>query len=92
MSSPERRQIIFAGRVQGVGFRWTSANQARSFDVVGTVENLPDGTVELIVEGSAQEIERFLESVVENTHGHVKSMEQQQSAATGEFSSFRILR
>ena len=39
------RRIIYSGRVQGVGFRWTAKELARGYDVLGTVRNLPDGTV-----------------------------------------------
>ena len=40
-----RCRVIYRGRVQGVGFRYTSASIARRFPVTGYVRNLPDGTV-----------------------------------------------
>ena len=46
------RRIIYSGRVQGVGFRWTAKELARGYDVLGTVRNLPDGTVEMVVAGT----------------------------------------
>ncbi|MEE3179555.1 MAG: acylphosphatase [Verrucomicrobiota bacterium] len=39
------KRVIFSGRVQGVGFRYTTREIATGFDVVGAVRNLPDGTV-----------------------------------------------
>ena len=48
------KHIIFAGRVQGVGFRFTAHNVARRYDVSGYVRNRPDGTVEMFAQGPAQ--------------------------------------
>lgn len=40
------------GRVQGVGFRWWTRSQAVRLGLSGSVENLPDGTVEVRARGS----------------------------------------
>ena len=48
----ECRRIIFHGRVQGVGFRYTTHRIARGFPVTGFVRNLTDGTVELVACGT----------------------------------------
>ena len=40
-----RKRIIFHGRVQGVGFRYTAKYLARSLGLTGWVENEYDGTV-----------------------------------------------
>ena len=45
------KKVIFTGRVQGVGFRYTTKQIALGFDVSGTVKNLSDGTVELRLMG-----------------------------------------
>ena len=47
----ERRRIFFSGQVQGVGFRMTTRRLAQGFPITGFVQNLPDGRVELLVEG-----------------------------------------
>jgi acylphosphatase len=57
------KRAIYWGRVQGVGFRATALQLARDFVVAGHVRNLPDGTVELIAEGEAGQVEGFLEAV-----------------------------
>jgi acylphosphatase len=57
------RRVYFSGQVQGVGFRFTSRQLARGFDVAGYVRNLPDGRVELVAEGDPAEIDRFLQAV-----------------------------
>ena len=47
-----REHVIFHGRVQGVGFRYQAMFAARNFDLTGWVENLPDGSVEMEVQGT----------------------------------------
>jgi len=60
------RQVFYEGRVQGVGFRWTTKRIARGFDVQGWVRNLSDGRVELYVHGEENEVREFLEAVKES--------------------------
>jgi acylphosphatase len=55
-----RRRVHFSGRVQGVGFRFRCQYLARGFKVAGFVRNLADGRVELVIEGSAIELDDFL--------------------------------
>lgn len=57
---PVREHIIFHGRVQGVGFRYQAMFAARSFDLTGWVENLPDGSVEMEVQGTPAGIGRMM--------------------------------
>ena len=61
------KRVIYEGRVQGVGFRYTVKDLARGFEVVGTVRNLPDGTVELEAMGEREEIEAFLHEIREES-------------------------
>jgi acylphosphatase len=64
--SRKRMQIIYSGRVQGVGFRYNAKSVANGYEVVGTVRNMPDGRVELIVEGEKVELEAFRQAVRES--------------------------
>lgn len=57
------RQVIYSGRVQGVGFRMTARRLARRFPVTGHVRNLPDGTVQLVVQGEVRSVGEFLDAV-----------------------------
>ncbi len=61
------KRVIFQGRVQGVGFRYTVKDLARGFDVCGSVKNLPDGSVELQVMGEADEVTGFLREITEES-------------------------
>ncbi len=58
-----RKTAHYTGRVQGVGFRATTAAIARGFDVAGTAENLPDGRVCVVVEGEPEQVRLFLEAI-----------------------------
>jgi acylphosphatase len=60
------RHVFYEGRVQGVGFRWTTKNIARGYEVTGWVKNLPDGRVEMQVCGDGPEVDAFLEAVEES--------------------------
>lgn len=61
MSDEERVTCRYRlhGRVQGVGFRWWTARTARAAGLRGTVRNLPDGGVEVVVAGGAEAVGRF---------------------------------
>jgi len=88
----ERRNYRFLGRVQGVGFRATTASLARSHKVAGTVQNLRDGSVELIVEGEPTEIDRFVQSIERTMVGYIEQTEQKKSGDFENLSEFSILR
>ena len=65
------KQVIFRGRVQNVGFRYTVKDLASAFDVRGWVKNLADGSVELQVMGEPAEVAAFIrEIVVESSVAH----------------------
>jgi acylphosphatase len=70
------KQVIFEGRVQGVGFRYTVKDLARGFEVCGWVKNLPDGSVELQVMGEPDEVESFIKEIAEesNVAHHIKNL------------------
>ena len=55
-----RVHIIARGRVQGVGFRITAAQKAMQYEVNGYARNLPNGDVELEVEGPEPNVQAFI--------------------------------
>ena len=61
------KRVLFEGRVQGVGFRYAVKQIAMGFDVVGWVKNLPEGTVELTLMGEEEEVEEFIQEIVEES-------------------------
>lgn len=81
----ERRTIYFSGQVQGVGFRYATARAAAGLALDGTVRNLPDGRVELIVSGSHGDIEALLDRLREQFGSGVRNIQQSvDSVLTGE--------
>jgi acylphosphatase len=58
-------QVFYEGNVQGVGFRWTVRHAATGFDVTGWIRNLPDGRVELQVNGEENEVRAFLDRIAQ---------------------------
>jgi acylphosphatase len=57
---PIARRLVIAGRVQGVGFRYAFANEARMRGLGGWVRNRRDGTVEALVSGPAPGVEAMI--------------------------------
>ncbi len=86
----QRREVYYSGRVQGIGFRYTACRIALQFAVTGYVKNLPDGRVELVVEGRAEEIEAMLQAVRTQMGRHIRDVRETPSRATGRFSSFDV--
>ena len=58
-----RKRAVYQGRVQGVGFRYTTISIARRFPVVGYVKNLRDGSVEVLASGRSEDVREFFEAV-----------------------------
>ena len=60
MQTKIRKHITFYGRVQGVGFRYYAVNKANQLGLTGWVRNLPDGTVEMEVQGNEPSIDELI--------------------------------
>ena len=85
--------ILYSGQVQGVGFRYTVKSLATGFEVTGAVRNLPDGRVELVAEGSAEELDAFRQAIRDEGLDHFIQDEQVDwSEAQGGLRGFEIAR
>ena len=85
-----RWHIMFSGRVQGVGFRYTCVQCSKHHSVSGWVKNIARGDVEMIVEGDPPTLQSYVADVEASTHGQVREKSVVESAATGEFSEMAI--
>ena len=87
----KRATVFYTGRVQGVGFRYTAREIACGYEVTGYVRNLHDGRVELVAEGSQDEVTGFLEAIrVSQLGSHIRSVDANWNDATGEFRGSEI--
>ena len=86
----QRRTYHFTGRVQGVGFRYTAQSATNGKRVTGYVRNLPDGRVEMILEGPAADMDGVLETIRGQLGENIRETVFHTSAATREFPDFRI--
>lgn len=81
----------YEGRVQGVGFRYTTVSIADRFRVTGFVKNLPDGDVDMVAEGPEQELTAFLAAIRGSHLGRFIVKETSSwSSASGEFAGFGV--
>ena len=62
-------RLIVSGRVQGVGFRWSARTEAERVGARGWVRNLPDGTVEIHLEGDDEAVEHMRRWAAEGPPG-----------------------
>ena len=85
-----RRTVLYRGRVQGVGFRWTAVQIARGFEITGQVRNLPDGRVELVAEGEPDEVTAFCDALAERMAGYIRAAAPSDGAPTGRFADFSV--
>lgn len=87
-----RITTIFRGRVQGVGFRATTAECARAFPITGFVRNERDGSVLCVAEGRAEDLDAFLDDVQQVMRMNIDAVDSTHGIATGEFADFRVRR
>jgi acylphosphatase len=87
---PKQREILFSGRVQGVGFRYTTRSLAADFEITGFVRNLPDGRVQLVIEGNDKEMDRFLVALHNEMDQYIFNQTETVRLASGKFTDFEI--
>lgn len=89
--APIRRRVIVSGMVQGVNFRAYTRARARQAQTRGWVRNLPDGRVEAVIEGEAENVAVVVDWCRKGPPfsrvDHVKVYEEH---PTGEFTDFDI--
>lgn len=84
-------QVFYEGNVQGVGFRYAVRQIAKGFDVTGSVRNLPDGRVELLVTGAEDEVRSFLEAIGQSElRAHIKKHSEARLSDAPPFRGFEI--
>ena len=80
MDTIQAYRVTVKGRVQGVGFRYSTRQKASSLSVIGWVRNLPGGKVEIQCQGDSQSINTFLSWLTSGPPGaRVESVQKQET-------------
>ena len=84
------KHILFSGQVQGVGFRYTANRIARQYNITGFVCNLPDGDVEMLVQGSEQDIDNCIADIQDYFAGYIQDTNVEPVPYNSRHTDFRI--
>ena len=91
MEANARAHVIIHGRVQGVFFRLETQKAARRYGAAGWVRNLPDGTVEAVMEGPAEAVEALLNWCKRGPRmSRVDQVDTVREPYTGEYVDFAV--
>ncbi|NNF34700.1 MAG: acylphosphatase [Saprospiraceae bacterium] len=86
-------KIIVSGRVQGVAYRYYTREKALKIGLIGTVRNLPEGSVEIIASGPLELIEELISWAHQGSPAsNVTGVDVQEWGIKSDFHSFNILR
>ena len=86
----KRLHVVYHGRVQGVGFRFTVEHIAEGLNLTGWVKNRRDGSVEITVEGEEDKLNLLIEQVEDSFASYIRAKDVNWQEAAGEFPDFRI--
>jgi acylphosphatase len=84
------RHVVFRGKVQGVGFRFTSRNIAGRHNLTGMVRNLPDGNVEMFVQGQDKAVSECIKEIQEYFSGYITDTITEEISSDSKYKDFRI--
>jgi len=84
------KHVVFEGRVQGVGFRFTALDKANSHHLKGHVRNMPDGSVEMLAQGRPEDIDNCIDQISKTFDGYITAIRVQQVPANDSLEGFRI--
>ncbi len=84
------KHIIFTGRVQGIGFRFTAVNIANRCEITGLVRNLPDGSVEMIAQGHPDDIDDCVRDIQDSLAGYIRETKIKEISFNPKYTTFGI--
>jgi acylphosphatase len=84
------KHVTFSGRVQGVGFRFTALNVANRYSLTGYVRNLPDGGVEMLMQGQPDMIDDCIRDLRESFAGYVGDTDAKEMPYDPSLTDFKI--
>ena len=84
------KRTIFAGRVQGVGFRFTARRAASRRQLTGFVRNLWDGTVEMLAQGRSEDIDDCIQDIKGYFAGYIRETKVEEIPPDPRYIDFKI--
>ena len=84
------KHIIFSGSVQGVGFRFTALRMANRCKLTGFVRNLPDGSVEIVAQGPACDIDNCIGDIRQHFSSYISETQILDIPINPKYKDFQI--
>jgi acylphosphatase len=84
------KHIVFSGRVQGVGFRFTALNIANRYRLTGHVRNLSNGAVEMLLQGPSETIDNCIRDLQDSFAGCINQTDVEIVILDSNLTDFRI--
>ena len=84
------QEVIYSGRVQGVGFRQSVYTLACKQGVHGYVQNLDNGKVRLFAGGESKQVSYLLDSVKTIWANNISSIDRKDMPFDDQFSGFSV--
>ena len=86
-------RLVVQGTVQGIFFRQFVKEHSDNLGLLGFVRNLEDGTVEIVIEGESEQIDRLIRIVKKGPeHSQIRNVKVEEKKWTGDLKEFKILR
>ncbi len=84
------KHVTFNGSVQGVGFRFTVFNIANRLGLTGMVRNLPDGSVEMLAQGTENDVDSCIEDIKESFKNNITDLNVKHVTPDSKYDDFKI--
>ena len=85
-----RKQIVFSGSVQGVGFRYRARHAADLYGCTGWVRNEWDGSVTMEIQGEEEAIDRVIQAIDAGRYVEILNMAVRTVKIDPDERSFRV--
>lgn len=91
-SKQTRAHVFISGKVQGVGYRYSTMNEAKKLGLSGWVRNLPDSRVEAVFEGESEVVAEIIRWCHQGPTAAVVKDVQVEYSETERLQGFEIVR
>ncbi len=84
------KSIIFTGRVQGVGFRFTARRAASRRQLTGYVRTMPNGSVEMLAQGRSEDVDDCIRDIKDSFVGYTREAKIEETPLNPQYTDFKI--